>query len=99
MNNTGNLKKSTFAVLALTLTLLGGGPAELRAVEADLVDPVVSSESYYANPAQAAHAAQLAEQAAMSDPDVLAALDEVEAAQAEVDAAQAAFDALEPRMA
>jgi hypothetical protein len=93
MNNTGKLKKSTFAALALTLTLLGGG-AELRAADGDLVvDPVVSTESYYANPAQAAHAEKLAEQAAMSDPEAQAALEDVDAAQADLEAAQTDLDA------
>ena len=48
---------------------------------------VDTDKSYFDNPAQAAHASQLADKAALSDPSVQSALSDVQAAQDAVDAA------------
>ncbi len=98
-------------ILAIALLgLTGGGPAKVWSADAVTVtddsttvtvvdvttaDDPQPSESYYANPAQAAHAAQLAEQSAMSDQPVQDAFQAVAAAQTDVDAAQAELDTLQ----
>ena len=52
-----------------------------------------TAESYYANPAQAAHAAQLAEQFTTNDPGIQDALQDVDDAQTTVDELQAEIKA------
>ena len=92
MNTRKLYKKSALRAIMVSGVFFGltSGAMPILAAD-DGIDQ--TAESYYANPAQASHAAQLAEQFTMDDPGIQDALQDVDDAQTTVDELQAEIEA------